>query len=282
MRVRVGKADGATAAVHKRGAEVDTDPDGPATIVASKALGDIGERALVFPRSFWNGDAVDVSKLNGEVQRISKAMKVQSAPWIAEVPDAAAGILTAIGKGAEDRTVFWSPLAPSSLFVTTQKVHESDDVRVIARGRTIGETRLHATHDPRLSKALEREVKLLKSESTEERFVLGVVLEPNVVDSQNDYESPDDIRKAAHLFMEEYGELGTQHTEMVTGKLKVLESYIAPSDFEMGGEKVNKGTWVMGIRVVDDGLWADVKKGAFTGFSIGGSAYRTPAEKPAP
>jgi hypothetical protein len=32
----------------------------------------------------------------------------------------------------------------------------------------------------------------------------------------------------------------------------------------------------MGIRVVDDDLWGGIKKGDFTGFSIGGQAYRRP------
>jgi DNA adenine methylase len=39
---------------------------------------------------------------------------------------------------------------------------------------------------------------------------------------------------------------------------------------------VSKGTWLMAVRVLDDGLWEQVKTGGITGFSIGGSAVRTP------
>lgn len=119
------------------------------------------------------------------------------------------------------------------------------------------------------------EVRLIKS--GEERIVFGIVLEPNTVDSQNDTISEAEIRQACHKFMEDYGQLGLQHGEIVNGKLKLLESFIAPVDFEVDGEKVTKGSWLMAERVVDDGLWEAVKKGALTGFSIGGSAIRRPA-----
>lgn len=113
----------------------------------------------------------------------------------------------------------------------------------------------------------------------EERFVLGVVLEPDVVDAQNDTYSADEVRKAAHRWMESnQAQLGKQHSEIVTGKLKVLESYVAPADFAVGEQTVKKGAWVMAIRVVDDDLWTAVKKGSFTGFSIGGTAIRTPVD----
>lgn len=116
--------------------------------------------------------------------------------------------------------------------------------------------------------------KVLKT--AEERYVLGVVLVPETKDSQGDIYSHAEVRKAAHAYMETAGNLGKQHSELVTGKLKILENYIAPVDFEQDGEAVAKGTWLLGIRVVDDALWSDVKKGDFTGFSIGGDAYRSP------
>jgi len=113
--------------------------------------------------------------------------------------------------------------------------------------------------------------------SIEERFVFGIVLEPDVVDSQLDTYSAEEVRKTAHRFMEHHAQLGKQHTEIVTGKLKVLESYIAPVDFTIGTEVVKAGTWLLAIRVVDDDLWELTKSGGFTGFSIGGSAIRQPA-----
>lgn len=116
--------------------------------------------------------------------------------------------------------------------------------------------------------------------AAEERFVFGVVLEPDVVDSQSDTYSAAEVRKAAHRFMEEHAQLGQQHSAIVTGKLKILESYVAPVDFAVGTETVKAGTWLLAIRVVDDGLWTAVKAGSFTGFSIGGTAIRQPDAAP--
>jgi DNA adenine methylase len=116
----------------------------------------------------------------------------------------------------------------------------------------------------------------------DERFVLGIVLEPEVVDAQGDIYSPEEIRKAAHLFMQEFGGLGLMHRMQVNDQVKVLESFLAPTDFELGGLPVKKGTWMLGVRVLSDALWEQVKSGALTGFSIGGSARRVPEPSAAP
>jgi DNA adenine methylase len=118
---------------------------------------------------------------------------------------------------------------------------------------------------------------LLKGARPEdERYVLGVVLEPETVDAQGDVYSADAIAQAAHTFMADFGGLGWMHRERVNGQVKILETYLAPADFELGGARVRKGTWLLAVRIVDDALWAQVKGGALTGFSIGGSARRVP------
>jgi DNA adenine methylase len=119
--------------------------------------------------------------------------------------------------------------------------------------------------------------RLLKGvDPTDERFVLGIVLEPEVVDAQGDIYSPEEIRGAAHRFMEEFGGIGLMHRLSVNDQVKVLESYLAPTDFDLAGVRVRKGTWVLGVRVLADELWEQVKDGRLTGFSIGGSARRVP------
>jgi len=110
----------------------------------------------------------------------------------------------------------------------------------------------------------------------DERFVLGVVLEPEVVDAQGDIYSADEVRQAAHRFMEEFGGLGLMHRMRVNGQVKVLESYLAPSDLAIGDATVRKGTWLLAVRILSDELWSEVKDGQLTGFSIGGSARRLP------
>lgn len=97
-------------------------------------------------------------------------------------------------------------------------------------------------------------------------------------DAQHDIYDEQTIRKTAHDFMANYQEIGLQHEGSVDDRVKILESYIAPCDFEMNGQTIKKGTWMLGARVVDDALWQDVKSGALTGWSIGGSAIRTPVD----
>jgi DNA adenine methylase len=114
------------------------------------------------------------------------------------------------------------------------------------------------------------------ADPNDERYVLGVVLEPETVDAQGDIYSADEVRKAAHLFMQEFGGLGLQHQVRVNDQVKVLETYVAPSDFGVGDVTVRKGTWLLAVRVLSDELWQLVKSGRLTGFSIGGSARRVP------
>jgi DNA adenine methylase len=81
--------------------------------------------------------------------------------------------------------------------------------------------------------------------------------------------------------MQEYRNLGVMHRELVTGRVKILESYLAPAEFEVDGARVKKGTWLLAVRVVDDELWQKVKAGDLSGFSIGGSAVKVPVTDPA-
>ncbi len=119
--------------------------------------------------------------------------------------------------------------------------------------------------------------RVIKAEERgEQRFVLGVVLEPETVDSQKDIYSPEEVRKVAHRFLEEFRGLGLMHQVPVNGQVKIVESYIALEDMQIGDEPVKKGTWLLGVHVLSDALWAKVKSGDFTGFSIGGSARRVP------
>ena len=122
-----------------------------------------------------------------------------------------------------------------------------------------------------------KSIPLIKgADPADERYVLGIVLEPEVVDAQGDIYSPDEVRQAAHRFMEEFGGLGLMHRMRVNGQVKVLESYLAPVDFTVGEATVRKGAWLLAVRILSDELWAEVKDGKLTGFSIGGSARRVP------
>jgi DNA adenine methylase len=129
--------------------------------------------------------------------------------------------------------------------------------------------------------SFEKTIALIKgADPGDERFVLGVVLEPDIVDAQGDTYSVDEVRQAAHRFLEDFGGLGLMHRNRVNGQVKILESYLAPSDVELGGVSIRKGTWLLAVHILSDELWAQVKSGQLTGFSIGGSARRAPEPNP--
>ena len=79
--------------------------------------------------------------------------------------------------------------------------------------------------------------------------------------------------------MEKYGHIKLMHKgKYIDGRVKILESYVAPSTFTIGGTVIKQGTWLMGARIVDPQLWQDVKDGKFNGWSIGGTAISEPEE----
>jgi len=116
---------------------------------------------------------------------------------------------------------------------------------------------------------------VIAEKAKDERFVYGIVLEPETVDSQGDIYSEESVRVAAHKFMAEFQNIGIQHSELAK-QVDILESFLAPTSFSEGGKDVKKGTWLLAVRVKSATLWADIKAGKFTGFSIGGTAMRRP------
>jgi hypothetical protein len=127
-------------------------------------------------------------------------------------------------------------------------------------------------------RVLQRPIPVFKT--TEDRFVLGIVLEPtkelNQPDSQNDVYSADEVREAAYGFMEDYQAIGLQHRDDITDHVRILLNWITLEDTVISGQDVAKGTWLLGLRILDDALWQSIKDGDITGFSIGGVANRQP------
>lgn len=106
----------------------------------------------------------------------------------------------------------------------------------------------------------------------EKQIVTGIVLEPEVEDAQGDIISAEEIEKAAHGFLAKSRIVGKSHAKIA--KAEVVESYIAPDDFNLGSETVRKGTWLLSVKVHDRNLWEEVKTGEITGFSIGAIGIR--------
>lgn len=108
-------------------------------------------------------------------------------------------------------------------------------------------------------------------QDAELRLAIGVVYFPELVDSQNDFMTLDEVRKSAWNFMSKGdthcvdvnhdGELSTCH---------IVESFISRKgdpDFPI------PGTWVVGMHIPDEELWGKVKKGQLNGFSFEAIAH---------
>jgi len=115
-------------------------------------------------------------------------------------------------------------------------------------------------------------IAVTKAEENPEHFVMSVVYEPDEKDTQEDWATADEIRKAAWSFMESDQIYKINHDE--EGDIHVLESYIAPVDFETEGQKIKAGTWLLGSRVMNEETWEQIEKGELTGYSMAGEAFR--------
>jgi hypothetical protein len=102
--------------------------------------------------------------------------------------------------------------------------------------------------------------------SDEERFVLGEVYSPLHVDTDQEAMTPDEIQKMGHRFLMEgrVGKIDVQHDLKESGCL-VAESFIARKSDPDG---FIEGSWVLGVYILPDTLWAKVKKGELNGFSF--------------
>lgn len=109
------------------------------------------------------------------------------------------------------------------------------------------------------------------SKKEDEHIVCGIVYAPNEVDSQGDFTTEEEIRKAAYQFMEEVQKFKINH-EGDYIRAKVLESYVAPEDLMIADQKVKKGSWILATRILDEDLWRRIKKGEIKGYSMAGKA----------
>lgn len=127
----------------------------------------------------------------------------------------------------------------------------------------------------------------VKKADKKHQIIYGVVLEPNSLDTQDDFMLPDQVEKAAHRYMKKVARGQASITKIQHRKIGFhknrpsvvpVESFIAPMDFSYDGkETVKKGTWVMALHVEDPNVWEQVLGGEFTGLSIGGTGIRQEA-----
>ena len=98
------------------------------------------------------------------------------------------------------------------------------------------------------------------------------------LDSQGDYTSEKELTKAAHGFLEAYGQqrAGVSENHARPVKAAVVESGITRASFELDGQIVPAGSWVAGVKLNDPTLVQKVQNGQLTAFSIGGEGVRVP------
>lgn len=105
-----------------------------------------------------------------------------------------------------------------------------------------------------------------------------VVAVPNEVDQQGDVWTADEIRKAAHDFVEGGGLINFMHKTMEpVGKL--VESSIALEEMRVNGEHIPKGSWYIAVRPNPE-MKKAIERGEVTGISVQGSARREPVFTP--
>ena len=104
----------------------------------------------------------------------------------------------------------------------------------------------------------------------ENHYVTGIVYEPMVEDSQGNFMTAEEITKAAYWFAKNGDKVDLQHSFEPLDDATVVENWIAKADFDIEGEPIKKGTWLMTVEVTDADVWAGIEKGEITGFSMGG------------
>lgn len=118
-------------------------------------------------------------------------------------------------------------------------------------------------------------VRIAKAEPMQQ-VLIGVVLAPSEPDLQGDIMAPEDIEAAAHGYLGTSRVIGSEHGAPI--EAHPVESYIAPQDLTFDGPGgrtlVKKGSWVLGVKVVDPAEWQKVMQDGYTGFSVGGFGIR--------
>ena len=101
-------------------------------------------------------------------------------------------------------------------------------------------------------------------------FVTGIVYEPLTEDSHGNYMTEEEITKACYWYSENGDKVDLQHSFEPLDGCSVVENWVAKADFNIDGEEVKKGTWLMTVKVTDGDVWKGIENGEITGLSMGG------------
>lgn len=120
------------------------------------------------------------------------------------------------------------------------------------------------------------------------------MLDPYVVDLQDDWVPPDAVQDAAYGWAAKWRVLGEDHEARAEG-VRVVESWLVPyppGQYELavagkphtvwsipyGDDRVLSGSWVLAVQAETDAAWERFVSGEWAAFSIGGVGVRSPVE----
>jgi hypothetical protein len=115
------------------------------------------------------------------------------------------------------------------------------------------------------------DTEIFKSTNQELRQVTYIAMLPDSVDEQGDYVSAVEVRKAHNSFAQSAQNTNLFHM-LMSDKFYVIESYLAPTDFEINEVQIQKGTWLMTFQIEDDTIWEMIQDGRINGISVGAKA----------
>lgn len=118
------------------------------------------------------------------------------------------------------------------------------------------------------------EIQVAKSLNEELMQVTYVAMQEGT-DAHGDYTDSNQIRLAKESFNRALiakQKLANLFHLFETSTFDIIESYLIPCDATLGGNFVQKGSWLVTLQINDESLWEAVKKGYFVGVSIGALA----------
>lgn len=122
-----------------------------------------------------------------------------------------------------------------------------------------------------------KQIDIERAESSTQT-VVGVVMEPNVVDSMGDFERPETIEALSQDFMERLAagdaKNGVMHA-VFNDDITHVENRVLESTEKIGTTTYPRGTWEIGVKIHDDRLWQLIDERGLTGFSIGGEIHKS-------
>tara|TARA_R110000824_G_scaffold172833_3_gene350804 strand:+ start:2357 stop:3433 length:1077 start_codon:yes stop_codon:yes gene_type:complete len=113
-------------------------------------------------------------------------------------------------------------------------------------------------------------------------YLYGACMVPNLIDRSKfrDYYDEDDVRKAARNYLVKSRAAGFKHQAIFeNGDVQLTQSFIAPSEMQIGKNNIPKGSWVTEFRLIHPEVIRMAKAGELAAFSIGGPSRKWRLEK---